>query len=189
MKINRYRLAGLIVICILAGGLIAYGYRVLLSPGQEERHEPTPRKLLPKLAKLRTHLYFLDEHYRFLKAEERTLARQDNVVEHAISIVRALIDGPEGKLVPTVPRETKLLSLFLSEDGIAYANFDRAVRDKHPGGSLAELFTIFSLVNTLALNIPEVEAVKILIEGYEAETLAGHIDTRLPFRPDILMIK
>jgi hypothetical protein len=41
----------------------------------------------------------------------------------------------------------------------------------------------------LALNIPEVEAVKILIEGREAKTLAGHVDIRFSFRPDILMIK
>jgi hypothetical protein len=45
------------------------------------------------------------------------------------------------------------------------------------------------MVNTLALNIPEIEAVKILIEGREAKTLAGHIDIRRPFRANMLMIK
>jgi hypothetical protein len=189
MKIERYRLVALIVFCILAGGLLAYGYRVLLSPGQKEGHEPTLGKFIPKLDRVRTHLYFLDEHHRFLKAEERTLARQDSVVERAKSIVHALLQGPEGELVPTVPAEAKLLSLFVTENGIAYVDFDRAISDKHPGGSLSELFTIFSVVNTLALNIPEVEAVKILIEGREAKTLAGHVDIRFSFRPDILMIK
>ena len=138
---------------------------------------------------MRTPLYFLDEHHRFLKAEERPLARQDSVVERAKSIVNALIQGPEGELLPTVPAEARLLSLFVTENGIAYVDFDRAISDKHPGGSLSELFTIFSVVNTLALNIPEVEAVKILIEGREAKTLAGHVDIRFSFRPDILMIK
>jgi spore germination protein GerM len=189
MKVERHRLAALIVICIIAGGLLAYGYKVLLSPEQKEGHKPSPGKLLPKLAKVRSHLYFLDEHHRFLKAEERTLARQDSAVERARSIVRALIDGPEDELLPTVPTEAKLLSLFLTEDGIAYVNFNRAVSEKHPGGSLSELFTIFSIVNTLALNIPEVEAVKILVEGREAKTLAGHIDIRFPFQPNMLMIK
>ncbi|MBW2566494.1 MAG: GerMN domain-containing protein [Deltaproteobacteria bacterium] len=54
---------------------------------------------------------------------------------------------------------------------------------------MSELFTIFSVVNTLALNIPEVDAVKILIEGREVKTLAGHMDIRSSFRPDLLMIK
>jgi hypothetical protein len=128
MKSKRYRLAALIVFCILAGGLFAYGYRVLLSSEQKEGHEPTPGKFLPKLAKVRTHLYFLDEHHRFLKAEERTMSRQDSVVEHARSIVHALIKGPEGELLPTVPTEAKLLSLFVTEDSIAYVDFDSAIK-------------------------------------------------------------
>ena len=189
MKIERYSLAALMVFCILTGGLIAYGYKLFLSAGTKEGPEPMPGKSLPKTAKVRTHLYFLDSDHRFLKAEERTLVQQDGVVERARSMVYALIDGPRGGLLPTVPAETRLLALYVAENGIGYVDFDRAISEKHPGGSLSELFTIFSIVNTLALNIPEIEAVKILIDGREAETLAGHIDIRFPFRPNILMIK
>jgi spore germination protein GerM len=189
MKVERYRLAALIVICILVGGLLAYGYRVLLSSEQKKGHEPSPGRILPKLAKARAHLYFLDEDHRFLKAEERSVTREDSAVERARSIVHALIDGPRGELLPTVPKEARLLSLFLTEEGVSYVNFDRAVREKHSGGSLSELFTIFSIVNTLTLNIPEIESVKILIEGREEKTLAGHIDIRFPFQPNMLMIK
>lgn len=190
MKVKRYTLAALMVFCILAGGLLAYSYRVFLSTGMREGPESMPRKFLPKLAKVRTHLYFLGPNHRFLKAEERTLVQQDGVVERVRDIVYALIEGPEGdEYLPTVPAETRLLALYVTEDGIGYVDFDRAISEKHPGGSLSELFTIFSIVNTLALNIPEIEAVKILIEGREAETLAGHIDIRFPFRPNILMIK
>jgi len=189
MKIERYSLAALMVFCILTGGLIAYGYKLFLSAGTKEGPEPMPGKSLPKTAKVRTHLYFLDSDHRFLKAEERTLVQQDGVVERARSMVYALIDGPRGGLLPTVPAETRLLALYVTEDGIAYIDFDRAISEQHPGGSLSELFTIFSIVNTLVLNIPEIEAVKILIEGREAKTLAGHVDIRFPFRPDMLMIK
>ena len=63
------------------------------------------------------------------------------------------------------------------------------VSEKHPGGTLTELLSIYSVVNTLSLNISEIEAVKFLIEGREAKTLAGHIDLRYPFEPDLLMIK
>ena len=189
MKIERYSLAALIVFCILAGGLLAFGYKLFLSAGTKERPELTPSKSLSKSAKVRTHLYFLDPDHRFLKAEERTLVQQDGIVERARGIVCALIEGPEGDFLPTVPAETRLLALYVTEDGIAYVDLDRAISEKHPGGSLCEMFTIFSIVNTMALNIPEINAVKILIEGREAKTLAGHIDIRFPFRPDMLMIK
>ena len=189
MKIKRYSLAALIVFCILSGGLLAYSYKVFLSTGAKEEPEPGPRKLLAKPVKVRTHLYFLGANHRFLKAEERTLVQHGGVVERARSMLHALIEGPKGELLPTVPAETKLLSLYVTADGTAYIDLDRAVGEKHPGGSLSELFTIFSVVNTLSLNIPEIEAVKILIEGREAKTLAGHVDIRFPFRPNILMIK
>ena len=189
MRIERYRLAALVVFCILAGGLLAFGYKLFLSKGTKERPEPTSTKLLSTPARVRTHLYFLDHDHRFLKAEERTVMQQDGIVERAKGIVYALIEGPEGELLPTVPAETRLLALYVTEDGIAYVDFDRAISELHPGGGLCEMFTIFSIVNTIALNIPEINSVKILIEGHEAKTLAGHIDIRFPFRPDMLMIK
>lgn len=189
MKPRQYKLTFLIGFCILVGGLLAYAYRDMLSPKPEEKQKLNTSRSLRRAGKLKAHLYFLDDDERFLRAEERSLVTQDNAVERAKNIVYALIEGPQDGLSPAVPAEAKLLSLFVTEGGIAYVDFDRALRDQHPGGSLFELFTIYSIVNSLALNIPEIEAVKILIEGNEAKTLAGHIDIRFPFQPDILMIK
>jgi spore germination protein GerM len=88
-----------------------------------------------------------------------------------------------------LPKETELQAFYLTKDGVAYVSFNKAISENHPGGSLTELLSIYSLVNTLSLNIPEIEAVKLLIDGREAKTLAGHIDLQYPFRPDLLMIK
>jgi len=41
---------------------------------------------------------------------------------------------------------------------------------------LVEELTVASLVQTLAGNIPGINRVKILVEGKERETLAGHAD-------------
>jgi spore germination protein GerM len=103
--------------------------------------------------------------------------------------MEALIEGPRGPLSPTIPSGTKVLALYVTQAGMAYIDFNRAITENHPGGTFSELLTIFSIVNTLALNIDEIEAVKILIEGREAKTLAGHIDIRRPFRPNMLIIK
>ena len=48
--------------------------------------------------------------------------------------------------------------------------------DGHPSGVLVEQFTVTSLVETLNANVPGVSKVKILINGQERETLAGHAD-------------
>jgi hypothetical protein len=41
---------------------------------------------------------------------------------------------------------------------------------------MVEELTVFSLVQTLAANLPGVAQVKILVNGQERETLAGHAD-------------
>jgi len=189
MKTRPYKLAAIVAICIIAGGILALGYTALFSPGVKDGSGSRSGGFLPNLGKVKAHLYFTNQDGQSLKAEERSLVRHDNAVEHARSIVDALIEGPRSELLPTLPPETRVLSLYVTEDGIAFVDFDRIIREKHPGSTLSELFTVFSVVNSISLNVPEVEAAKILIEGREVKTLAGHIDIRLPLRADILMIK
>ncbi len=45
------------------------------------------------------------------------------------------------------------------------------------------------MVNSLVLNVPEIERVQILIAGNEAPTLAGHIDLQLPVKANMLLIR
>ena len=51
---------------------------------------------------------------------------------------------------------------------------------KHPGGSLHEVFTVYTIVNALTVNLPAITRVQILVEGKEVDTLAGHVDLRHP---------
>ena len=189
MKNKLFRLVTVVAICIVAGGMLALGYRTFVGRGAGDRPESRSGEFLPGLAKVQTHLYFVNQDGRSLKAEERSLVRQDNAVDHIRSIVDALIEGPRSELLPTLPADTKVLSVYVTQDGTAFVDFDRTVREKHPKGTLSELFTVFSVVNSICLNVPGVETTKILIEGREVKTLAGHIDIRFPFGPDILMIK
>ena len=53
-----------------------------------------------------------------------------------------------------------------------------AFADSHPSGVLVEELTIASIVDTLNANDPQITRVKILVDGKERETLAGHADLR-----------
>jgi len=189
MAVRRYGLIAVLSICIGTAGLLIYRHLAWQSTGPGEMTGKALRRMIPNAAKSTVHLYFADMDHSHLRAESRPLALPDGVVDRAKAMVHALIEGPSDSLTRTLPRETELLALYLDEQGVAYVSFNKAVSDKHPGGSLTELLSIYSVVNTLSLNISEVEAVKFLIEGREAKTLAGHIDLRYPFRPDLLMIK
>jgi hypothetical protein len=52
---------------------------------------------------------------------------------------------------------------------------------------MMELASIYSVVNSLTQNVSGINRVQILIEGAEAETLAGHIDLSRPLVEDLSM--
>jgi len=135
------------------------------------------------------HLYFADQHNTYLSAENRAMILPDDPSEKGRRIINALIEGPRGGLIRTIPEQTALRSFFLTEDGTAYVDFDNAVRENHPGGCESELMSIYSIVNSLILNIDQIHSIKILIEGKEALTLSGHMDLRFPFNANMLMVR
>ncbi len=53
----------------------------------------------------------------------------------------------------------------------------------HPGGSNAEIMTIYSIVDSICKSFPEIRMVQFLIEGKVVDTLKGHIDVSLPLEP------
>jgi len=135
------------------------------------------------------YLYFSDEKGSFLLAEKRMLFHNEDPAEMGRAILEDLIRGPRGKLSRTIPEGTSLNAIYVSRDGTAFVDFSDSLRENHPGGSQTEFLTVYSIVNSLALNIPQVNSVKILIEGRETMTLAGHIDSRFPFKANMILVR
>ena len=133
-------------------------------------------------------LYFSDQEGEHLVGEKREILKREDVAEEAKDAINGLIKGPRGKLIPTLPPQTKLLGLELGENGVAKVNFDKALSKRHPGGSSAEIMTVYSIVNSLTLNFPRIKRVQILIEGKAAETIAGHLSLGRPIppKPDLI---
>ena len=135
------------------------------------------------------HLYFTDAENAYLTAEDMVVAQPADTKALGTVIVEALIDGPRKSFVRTIPQGTSLRAFHLAENGTAYVDLSKEVKENHTGGAKSELMTIYSLVNSIVLNMPEIDAVKILIDGQEETTLAGHIDLRYPFKANMLLIR
>lgn len=69
-------------------------------------------------------------------------------------------------------------NVFLVSGKLAVVDLNQALADGHRSGIMVEDFTVMSLIDTLSVNFPELEQVKILIDGKERETLAGHADLK-----------
>lgn len=134
-------------------------------------------------------LYFSDSEGEYLIGEKRKILGKRDVKEEAKETINELINGPEGKLIPTLPPRTKLLTLQINEAGLAKVNFNQALSKDHPRGSTAEMMTVYSIVNSLTLNFPQIKRVQILIDGKPIETIAGHLSLRQPISPKPDLIK
>ncbi len=68
--------------------------------------------------------------------------------------------------------------VYLMGDDAAIVDMNPAFADAHPSGVLAEELTVASIVVTLNANDSKIGRVKILVNGQERDTLAGHADLR-----------
>lgn len=122
-----------------------------------------------------------------LVPESVPVTRQYDAQSQAREAVAALLTSPRAWQAPLL-RNLRLSALYLDASGTAYVDLAPASRDRDFRGSVKdELLAVYAIVNTLTQNFEEVKQVHLLIDGREAETLAGHIDLSEFFRarPDL----
>jgi sporulation and spore germination protein len=73
---------------------------------------------------------------------------------------------------------SEIRQVYLLGEDTAIVDTNSAFADAHPSGVLAEELTIASVVMTLNANDSKIGRVKILVNGHERDTLAGHADLR-----------
>jgi len=186
---NRTILAAIGILFI--GSAICLFFQDANAQGAQLNHEnsvsrpagPTQSK------KSAAHLYFADRDNYYLMSEQRVVSHSGDAVGYARSIAEALIKGPQNSLVRTIAADTELRAIYVIPDGTCYVDLTQAAVKHHPGGCNSELLTIYSVVNSLILNVPEIKRVKLLIDGKEVQTLAGHIDLVFPLEANMLLIR
>ncbi|MFZ3072981.1 MAG: GerMN domain-containing protein [Thermodesulfobacteriota bacterium] len=181
-------LAATLVTFIICVALFAFLGERFLGTKPAPPKAPAKTEPLPIAYKV-IDVFFSNDTGKALKAASRRIPKGEPEDELRAAL-EELVKGPNAKdkLSPTIPEGAKLISIKIVKD-VAYANWSRELSSKHPGGSKGELLTIYSIVNTLALNFPEVKKVQILLDGETEETLAGHILLKIPLVPDKKMIK
>ncbi len=122
-----------------------------------------------------------------LEAEKREIYASEEVTLEAKQILVALIKGSLSGHMPALPAETRLREVYRAEAGLLVVDITGEASVRHPGGITGEVSSVYSVVNSLTHNLPEVSEVQILIDGAEADTLAGHIDLRRPLPQDLSM--
>ena len=150
--------------------------------------QQTTPSTTPAVPRINAKLFFASEDGRQLVAVEQEIPLAEGTMAQARAIVEAQLKTPApAPLASAIPEGTALRGVYVSDRNEAFVDLDTVVRDKHPGGSLNELFTVYAIVHAVTTNLSDVQSVQILIDGREVDTLAGHVDLRRPLRKNDLL--
>ena len=179
-------------------GVAAVATLLILFVGVPRWNRPVPQGAAPAAPqpgpptaerKITATLFFISEDGMSLQPVQREVAFGDPISEQARRIIEAQIAAAPAPLASAIPEGTKVRALYVSERGDAFVDLTGEITSKHTGGALDELFTVYALVNALTVNLPAISRVQILIDGKEADTLAGHVDLRHPLSKNLKWIK
>ena len=155
------------------------------------RAAPRPRRAAPAPPgrKIKAHLFYVAEDGTRLASVERDVPYGEGTVEQAREIVeRAARAGRRAARVGH-PAGHDAARACSSRRRARRTSISAArCRAAHPGGSLDELLTVYTIVDALTVNLPAVTAVQILVDGKEVDTLAGHVDLRRPLAKNLTWV-
>jgi spore germination protein GerM len=188
---TRSKAFGLILLVLLVAsvGVVL----IVVGPQWSAARRTPPRPAAPAgeamaTRKIRATLFYVSEDGERLVPVEREVPYGEGVVEQAKRIVEAQMADAPAPLISAVPRGTRIRGVYVSDNGDAFVDFSREFVAAHPGGSLNEVLTVYSVVDALTANLPAVHAVQLLVDGREVETLAGHVDLRRPLTKNSLVV-
>ncbi len=160
-------------------------------PAAEETAPPAAEAAGPGAGagrRINVRLYFEAPDREGLLPEERDVAFSSDLAQQLQTVVEELAKGSTTGLVATLPEGTRVLEVFVQARGVAFVDLSSEVGSGLPGGSKAELLTVYSIVNTIVTNFPAVSRVRILVDDQPVASLGGHVDVSRPLPPDMTLV-
>ncbi len=132
-------------------------------------------------------LYYPDKELRFLVPVQRAIPETETVVRNTLE---KLVETPQLKkeleplgLVPLLPEKTAILGIHIGETGPARVDFSSPFLQYE---SSAERLVLGGLLCTLR-QFPQVEQLKIMVEGDSPEKFPGGTPGAIPLGPECLL--
>ena len=167
---------------VLIAAMFGAGFYMLQLKARAERTGTPPADTRPISApvsgpKVKVELFVAFDEDGVIRAREAQVALPEEPSLRAREILRTLIGAYLTKPSPhPLAPGADVKDVYLLNGGVAVIDTTAEFADGHRSGVFVEELTVASLVQTLSANFPAVTRVKILVDGKERETLAGHAD-------------
>lgn len=177
--IPRHLLIAMAVLLVAVLGLSVYAWHMRTVVVSTPAASKDTRPLGPPIAgpTERVTLYVAHDEDGSLRAESALIPLPSGRQQRAEELLRALLSLYLDKSSPhALGSGADIRSVFLVDPGVAVIDLNSAFADTHRSGVLVEDLTVASLIHTISSNTPGILKVKILVDGKERDTLAGHAD-------------
>jgi hypothetical protein len=122
-------------------------------------------------------LFLADDRDGLLHKQVANIALPADPGERGRQVLRALISAYlEKNSRHVLATGADVVAVFMVKPNIAVVDTNAEFADGHRSGIMVEQLTIASIAETLAANVGGIGRMKILVQGKERETLAGHAD-------------
>ncbi|MGC2448023.1 MAG: GerMN domain-containing protein [Candidatus Sulfotelmatobacter sp.] len=177
--IPRHLVIAMSVLLIAALGLSLYAWHVRTTVISAPITQKDTRPLAPPVTgpMERVVLFVAHDEDGTLRPETAQIPMPSGRQQRAEELLRALVSMYLDKnSTHMLGPGSEIRSVFLVDPGVAVIDLNEAFADTHRSGVLVEELTVTSLIHTISANTQGILKVKILVEGKERETLAGHAD-------------
>ncbi len=152
------------------------------SEDQARREVIRPLSTAPEDQKVKAKIFWASrDNPLALEAVEVDLPAAAEPAERVRLALETLIASPPDPVQRTLPADTALLAFYLLPDGTAIADFSDALAGQTPSGIASEQLAVDSIARTVHASLPAAQRLRILVQGQEVDTLAGHVDLTGPF--------
>lgn len=188
----RVRILMFSVLAIVAGGIlylrVLARYIFVETPPRAEQEARTTLNQVALQSQTggtqNVTLYFPAYDQDALVGESRQVTWPVDDADRVREILLALIEGSRQGRGRAMSPSAGIRAVFLLPDGTATVDFTKDVLSDFSPGIESETLAVYSIVDSLASNIPAVKRVRITIQGQQVDTLDGHADLTVSFVPD-----
>jgi hypothetical protein len=189
---NRTRwlqLGGIVVLFAVAAWAASSVLERVVSPTPTPSTTQAAAAPAASVAHIIATLYYGTPDGQGLAAVKREVPLGEGPREQGRQILESELEAAPAPYLSLIPRGTTLRAFYITDRGDAFVDLSAEAATLHPGGSTNELLTVYAIVNAVTANLSSVERVQILIDGRQADTLAGHVDLRRPFERDTVLVR
>jgi spore germination protein GerM len=161
--------------------IVALVFGALIWKKMQDSREPHPVPQVNQPAATRKGVLFFVADGTRLAREARELPSCTDTEACVKDLLDELFSGPVGDLDEALPEGAQLNGVHLQGD-LAVVDVTTAFATDLPAGSSAEMLAVYSIIDTVCFNYPQIARVRITVEG--APATLKHLDLTEPLPPD-----